>query len=128
MEGMATSGKGLSVGNSDLPVWYRDDTPYGRGVNNRNIDLSRDSENTAQRLGAWFLSVGFRKGYADELSVRLRNELHQLVEDAKEGKVLIEPSRDRDDDDYDERATRLNHTTWSEYTKRLRELKAARRK
>lgn len=110
-----TKNQGLAVGNADQPVWYSDETDLGRGVANRNIDLSLTRGNdkkdyaNAQRLGAWFLSV--RLATPDPLSNRLRSELHQLAEDAKAGKVFIEPSLFRDEEDYDERALRLNDLT-----------------
>lgn len=113
MKGVAANKTG-GVGNADLPVWYRDDTPYGRGIGNRNIDASLSSPNSTQRLGAWFLSAALRhrniegERVPDRLSVQLRSELHQLAEDTKNGKVFIEPSRLRDIDDAKERALRYN--------------------
>lgn len=111
-----------AVGNADIPVWYSDSTDKGRGVAGRNIDLSltrgKESEGggyiSAQRLGAWFLSVGM--GEPDPLSSRLREEIKHLGEDARAGNVFIEPSLGRDEADYDERALRLNHLdTFADY-------------
>lgn len=95
-----------AVGNADLPVWYSDETELGRGVGNRNIDRSRKSSNQTQRLGAWFLSTALR--LPDPASAQLRREMKQLAQDAREGKVLIEPSRNRPEEDYDERVLRFN--------------------
>lgn len=105
MGGLTT--RGLAVGNADLPVWYSDKNELGRGIGNRNIDLSLKSKNPTQRLGAWFLSAALQK--PDPLSIRLRQELHHLAKDVEENKVFIEPSGDRELEDQDERALRLNH-------------------
>lgn len=96
--------KNGAVGNADLPVWYSDKTDYGRGIGNRHVDRSRLSASTAQRLGAWFLSTPLPE--ADPKSQQLRVELRQLSEDAREGRMLVEPSRERDD--YEMRALSLN--------------------
>lgn len=114
-----TTNRGDAVGNADLPVWYSDTTYKGRGIGDRNIDLSLSrgerNENgdlteagmmNVQRLGAWFLSVGLSE--PDPASRQLRREIHQLAEDAKSGQVFIEPSIHRTEADYDERAVRLN--------------------
>lgn len=95
-----------AVGNADLPVWYNDTTETGRGIGNRNIDRSRKSKNRTQRLGAWFLSTGLQRPDPD--STQLRREIHQLADDVKERRILIEPGRTRDEDDYDERVMRFN--------------------
>ena len=104
MSGMTT--KGEAVGNADIPVWYSDETSKGRGVNNRNIDLSLKSKNRTQRLGARFLSTAFKDD--DPLSVQLREEFHQLSIDLHVGKVLYEPSWERDEVDYFKRALKIN--------------------
>jgi hypothetical protein len=111
-----------AVGNADIPVWYSDADNTGRGIGNRNIDLSRKSKNSTQRLGAWFLSTSLRTN--DPKTVQLRKEFHQLAQDVNEGKVLVEPSRERTDEDYDERAIRLNKLdSFDEYLAKLKELK-----
>lgn len=109
-----------ATGNADLPVWYSDTTEYGRGVGNRNVDRSRKSPNSVQRMGAWFLSTAFVG--TDPSSVQLRKELRQLARDVKEGNMLVEPSRDRDD--YEERVMRLNNEVQSldEFTLRRKNL------
>lgn len=99
--------KGQAVGNADLPVWYSDKTPLGRGVGDRHPDASLNSKNRTQQLGAYFLSTALTG--PDPLSTQLRREMHQLAEDAQAGKVFIEPSIYRTEDDYDERALRFNH-------------------
>jgi hypothetical protein len=98
-----------AIGNADSPVWYDDKTDAGRGVGNRNIDRSRLSPSRAQRLGAWFLSTPFVG--SDPLSDKLRIEIDHLAEDAKSGKVLVEPSRNREEDDYEERVLRFNEVS-----------------
>lgn len=98
-----------SEGNADIPVWYSDKTSAGRGIGNRNIDLSLKSKNRTQRLGARFLSTALQED--DPLSVRLRLEFKQLANDVRSHKVLVNPSIDRDIEDYDERALRLNGFT-----------------
>ncbi len=120
-------GKGRAVGNADIPVWYNSKSPYGRGVGERNVPVSLASANTTQRMGAWFLSAALRT--PDPLSKELRSEMKHLAEDAKEGKVFIEPSRKREDDDFEERALRLNHyETLQEYVVHRRELMTNRDK
>jgi len=102
--------KNGAIGNADVPVWYTDKHSDGRGVGDRNIDasLARPGKLSAQRLGAWFLSVG-QHGGPDALSRQLRQEIHHLADDARSGRVFIEPSRQRDIDDYIERGLRLNN-------------------
>ncbi len=90
--------RGQAQGNADLPVWYKDKDPTGRGVANRNEKASQLSPSRTQRLGAWFLSTAFKT--PDPASRQLRKELRQLAHDPN---VLIEPSRKRSEDDYDER-------------------------
>ena len=97
--------KNNATGNADLPVWYSDKTEEGRGVGNRNIDRSHLSASETQRLGAWFLSVAPDK--PDLKSQQLRREIHQLAIDASKGRILVEPSRERDD--YEDRALRFNN-------------------
>lgn len=124
MGGLTTMGRNQSIGNADLPVWYSDHTEMGRGIGNRNIDLSVNSPNRVQRLGAYFLSTALKE--PDPLSNKLRSELHQLAEDAREGKVFIEPSVLREEEDYDERAMRLNHLgSFKEYIAQKRQHDAA---
>lgn len=105
MKGIATRNDGLSRGNADLPVWYKEKATIGRGVGDRD-PYGSSSKNITQRLGSWFLSSRFEK--PDESSLQLRKELQRL---ARHPDVPIRPSVDRDDDDYDERLARYNHTT-----------------
>lgn len=78
MSGIAT--KGTAIGNADLPVWYKEDSEYGRGIANRLRDPgSSKSANLTQRLGGWFLSTRFAT--PDLESLQLRRELHQLAND-----------------------------------------------
>lgn len=110
---------GVAEGNADLPVWYREDTEFGRGVGNRDERDSRRSSSRTQRLGGWFLSTalpkveiqdkktGTIKKVLDPESKMLRHELHQLAEDVRNGEILVVPSLLRED--YDERVSMLNH-------------------
>ncbi len=102
--------KNGAIGNADVPVWYTDKHSMGRGVGDRNVDasLSRPGKLSAQKLGAWFLSVR-QHGGPDALSRQLRQEIHQLAAEARSGNVFIEPSRQRDIDDYLERGLRINN-------------------
>lgn len=121
MKGTTTVGdrrSGQAQGNADLPVWYQEASAFGRGVGNRDERVSQQSTSTTQRLGGWFLSTILpkqevidevtkeRKLVIDPVSIQLRKELHQLVEDAKNHKVLVVPSMMRDD--FVVRATALN--------------------
>lgn len=96
---------GSAIGNADVPVWYTDTSEGGRGIGNRNIDRSRLSKSTTQKLGAWFLSTPL--GRLDPKSDQLRKEIDRLAQDAKDGKILVEPSRERDD--YEERVLSYNN-------------------
>jgi hypothetical protein len=130
-----TTMKNGAIGNADLPVWYSDKTELGRGVADRNVDLSlsrggegkmwakgsspseddstraKESYTTnrnmsVQRLGAWFLST--RLQGSDALSTQLRAEIHQLGQDVRDRKVVVEPSFQRTEDDFEWRALELN--------------------
>lgn len=122
MGGVASNG--IAVGNADLPVWYKANDPSGRGIGNRNEGLSARSKSRTQRLGAWFLSTQVSKD--DTNSSQLRSEIHQLGEDVRGGKILVIPSLDREEDDYVERAQRLNHTDLSSFIARKASLKASK--
>jgi hypothetical protein len=95
------TGGTISMGNVDLPVWYREDTALGRGVGNRDDRISSKSPSITQKLGSTFLST--RHLEKDELSDQLRKELKQLAHDPE---VLIIPSTQRID--FEERAIALN--------------------
>jgi len=82
--------KGQAVGNADLPVWYRDDSIYGRGVGERKP--GGHSSSITQRLGGWFLSTRFDK--PDREALQLRREIHEL---ATRPDVPLRPSNERDD-------------------------------
>lgn len=97
-------GEGTVQGNADLPVWYKENDVTGRGVGNRDERLSQKSNSLTQRLGSWFLSTSLNTD--DPRSTQLRRELHMLAEDTKHGRVLVNPSLQRDD--FEERAVRLN--------------------
>ena len=107
--------KGQAVGNADLPIWYKKDSPLGRGVNDRMKNPSgQESANITQKLGAWFLSTRFNK--PDELSMMLRDDMKQLANDDS---IPIRLSYDRydlsDDAEYEkfiahtERVNRVSH-------------------
>lgn len=96
--------KTVAYGNADLPVWYREDSEYGRGVGNRQVDHLSVNASTTQQLGRWFLSRRFEEG--DPKADRLRAEIKHL---ANSPDVPIRPDPYRDD--YDERLARLNGTT-----------------
>lgn len=64
-------------GNADLPVWYKADSQYGRGVGNRNDSLSAKSQSITQKLGRSFLSTALRE--SDPQSEQLRKEIHELA-------------------------------------------------
>ncbi len=106
MRGVATRERGLSMGNADLPVWYKESDNKGRGVDNRNERTSQRSMSQTQRLGAWFLST--RSSEPDSDSRQLRQELNWLAQDVRDHELLVFPSTFREDDDFVERAERLN--------------------
>lgn len=115
--GGVTSIKG-ATGNADLPVWYKSEEVRGRGVGNRNEALSGNSKSRAQRLGRWFLSTRFSK--PDQDSLRLRRELKQLADDVRTHEVLYVPAISRDEDDIEERATRINGMSFEEWIAKRR--------
>lgn len=91
-----------ATGNADLPVWYNEDSVYGRGVGDRS-PKSEDSANTTQRLGGWFLSTRLKN--ADPLSTQLRTEIRHLTTNPD---VPFRPSIERDDETYDLLISKLN--------------------
>lgn len=113
--------KDMAVGNADLPVWYKEKDVQGRGVGNRDEVLSRSSPSRTQRLGSWFLSTRLSDP-SDPSSRQLRKELSQLAKDAHDGKILVMPSLDRDADDYEDRAVRLNSLQFEEFLKKKEQL------
>ena len=104
--------KGQATGNRDLPVWYREDTEYGRGVGNRDERKSQGSHSQTQRLGGWFLSTALA---GDENAQQLRKELKMLAQDAADHKVIFKPSSERDIDDIEERVSRYNNMSVEEF-------------
>jgi hypothetical protein len=102
--------KGLAVGNADLPVWYKEKDSTGRGVDNRDERRSQLSPSLTQRLGGWFLSTAFKS--TDENSAQLRDEIKHMAHDPN---VLIVPSNQREEEEYDVRATELNHLSIKEF-------------
>lgn len=113
-------GRMIGQGNADLPVWYKEHDVKGRGVGNRNEKSSESSNSRTQRLGRWFLST--RLAEQDDASLRLRKELKQLGKDVMNHEVLVVPSLDRDMDDFEERAKRLNNISFDEFIKAKRQL------
>lgn len=95
-----------AIGNADLPVWYKEADVRGRGVGNRDERLSQRSHSRTQRLGSWFLSTHLST--EDQASKQLRREFRRLARDVADHKVLYLPSLDREMDDWDERAERIN--------------------
>lgn len=100
----SSRGRTLTYGNADLPVWYREDSEFGRGVGNRQVDHLPDGTSRTQQLGRWFLSRRFKT--VDQDSLQLRKEIEYL---ASHPDVPIRPSPYRDD--ADERLAHLNNTT-----------------
>ena len=115
------SKKGEAMGNRDLPVWYKKDTMYGRGIGNRDATLSQKSNNTTQKLGAFFLSR--RLPEPDEKSLQLRTELKHL---AQSPDVPMVPSIQRPREQWNERLVKLNEGTQEEIIERIREIKGIR--
>lgn len=125
MKGTVTKGdrrSGQAQGNADLPVWYQESSPFGRGVGNRDERNSQLSKSRTQRLGGWFLSTPLPKHKLEEKnettgelkvkeildpgSTLLRTELHQLAKDVRQGRVLVAPSIMRED--FEKRVSLLN--------------------
>lgn len=120
MSGQAATKEG-AIGNADLPVWYDSNSPNGRGVGNRNPEISKQSESFAQRLGAHFLST--RHSELDQKAIQLRKEFAHLADDLKNHKVLYVPAISRDTDEADKRAVQINgFNSIDEYYAHRREL------
>ena len=108
--------RGQAMGNADLPVWYKENEALGRGVGNRDERKSKLSPSLTQQLGSWFLSTSFsRQGINDVAAEQLRAELKHLSQDVKDGSVLFVPSKYRDDEGWEERATRINKLSVEEF-------------
>jgi hypothetical protein len=90
--------------NNLLPVWYRDDTNLGRGVDDRDPHRSLDAPSWWVRAGAWFLSRPHRPTSLDRPGTTLRAELTQLAARALCGTDILVPSFDRDPDEAAARA------------------------
>lgn len=114
--------KNGAMGNADLPVWYKEDSPLGRGIANRDPIASQASPNITQRLGGWFL--GRRLAEPDPASEQLRVEMRHLAHDDN---VLFIPSTLRDEDDYIARAETFNGMTLPEYASEKRHLNSTDR-
>lgn len=111
---------GTAQGNADLPVWYKQSTQTGRGVGNRDENRSQQSASLTQRLGGWFLST--RLPEMDPASYRLRREIHQLAHDSE---VLVVPSFQREEEDFNRRALALNGlSTFAEFIAAKRQIDA----
>lgn len=76
--------------NMDLPIWYQEINPHGRGVADRNEKLSEISNTRTQRIGRMWLSARFP--YQDGLGLQLRREMHQLGDEVREGIIPVIPS------------------------------------
>lgn len=107
---------GQATGNADLPVWYKQDDPRGRGVNDRMKDPSRQqSGNLTQNLGKWFLSTPFR--IPDKKSNQLRAEIKNLAHDPNTPIRIATERYDIEDDEgfskYQSHMERVNGEAFS---------------
>lgn len=69
---------------AEVAVWYDENTPYGRGVGNRNADKSLASASSRQQDGQMFLSVAPDK--YDSGAHELREDIKALHQDILAGK------------------------------------------
>jgi hypothetical protein len=76
-------------GSVDVPVWYRQDTSQGRGIDNKDREKSLASPSRAQQVGATFLST--RPDQPDSMAQRLRAEIRQLRKDVDAGIQRVIP-------------------------------------
>lgn len=79
--------------NSDLPVWYSDDTPKGRLVADVNSRKSGNSPSLRQQRGSQFLSTRFDT--PDKKGIQLRKEMQQIGEEVMANQYPIVPSATR---------------------------------
>lgn len=122
-----------AVGNADLPVWYKEKSMFGRGVGNREDAVSGKSRSDTQQLGRFFLSTRLpavqlknpvtqeTEHKYDPLSATLRNEFRMLSREAYAGSLLVQPSGEREEQDYIERVERYNHMPFAEFQSRLQQ-------
>lgn len=78
-----------------VPVWYKDDDMYGRGVGERKINASLHSKSMNQRRGREFLSTRLPRYDAD--AAQLRQEFKVLAAQVKNGLMPVTPDPDRED-------------------------------
>lgn len=110
--GVYTNKSGVST-NGDLPVWYKSHDPTGRGVGDRDLNISNNSKSRAQRLGKWFLSTAL--GFVDQKSVQLRAEIKKMAQEMRDGKILFTPTAERPDKDFVDRITKINSMSEQEF-------------
>ena len=117
------SDRRLANGHKEVPVWYNEDTPYGRGVDNKNVAKSFLSPSSRQQDGYRFLSTPFgslteqdgqtKINYEQDAgSNRLRTEIHHMVEDFRSGAIPVNVEYDDAIEDYiaaDKRVIDLLH-------------------
>jgi hypothetical protein len=80
--------------NNQVPVWYREGTPFGRLVGDRNPEVAGRSFSWRTRSAAWFLSL--RHEEPDPGGVILRSEAMQLFGDVVLGRLPLVASFDRE--------------------------------
>ena len=121
MKGMTQIGQ--AVGNRDIPVWYKEDDVYGRGVADRNDTRSERSTSQTQRLGRYFLST--RHNRTDHDADRLRQDFAHLRFDLENQDVLFYPGGLRELDDIEERVVAVNGLTFETFLQKKRAQQAA---
>lgn len=89
---------------TDLPIWYRADTPAGRLVGNR---LDPDNPPTTWRGVAGGLFLSTRPRIPDARGIRLRSEIKQLAADVRAGRLLARPAAQRPRDQWIDRIANL---------------------
>lgn len=81
---------------SEVPVWYDENSPHGRGVSDRDFDRSQASSSSRQREGSLFLST--RSEELDTMAVAIRKEMHYIREDLLSGAMRFSVQEHDDND------------------------------
>jgi len=115
-----------------VPVWYREDSPLGRGIGDRNEDWPEITEKKGYpvsryaKLGRYVLSTpphdeNTDARISDKKARRIREDIKHMAVDLKFGRILYRPSQDRPTEDQsdfekiEDRITSINNVdmkTW----------------
>ncbi len=96
-----TTGRGGVRYNSNLPIWYSDQTSHGRGVGDRDIHVSARSAHARTRAGKRFFST--RPDKDDQRSADLRNDIRLISSAIRTGDQPLRLNAQIPDEVYERR-------------------------